>query len=325
MKTIRFKTGYLSPLMLSAALLMLVSCATDFEPEIEANPMTVLNVLASPDSTLTASVTRTWVFNQESGGSYSDNDLSLPDAEVHYSVDDGPWMPMRYNANKYRYESNYKVAEGDRIRVKAYSRKYGEAEGMTEVPKTVPIDSYSYTIRKEIAYDSWVYPADGEPYHPYKVVFRYEVTFTDPEPGENYYLVSSEGYCDDPILSETEGVLDGVFNKYHYNSFFTDSSISGQKYTLHVTFELYNYGFGFNWGSPQRNINTIRLCSISKDYYLYLLSLFKKYTGLQGNLENFGVAEPRSIYSNVYPGVGIVASSAPAEIQDDVTDVLNKL
>ena len=69
---------------------------------------------------------------------------------------------------------------------------------------------------------------------------RYKIVFTDPADGDTYYLVNgnygSDSFgsweVDDPIISENESNIDGVFNKYHYATFFSDNTIKGQTYTL---------------------------------------------------------------------------------------------
>lgn len=299
--------------------LLLPSCTTDFDPKLDDTPIPVINALAERDSLLVAMVSRSWLFNTLNDPAKA----TLPDANVQYRVDGGQWLPMTFNEETARYECDHRCMAGESVEIKADTR-FGEAEGSANVPTAVPIDKVEYTVETRIDQNSFSMGYNGEISHPLEMTLRFKVTFTDPA-GENYYLVAGSGYVDDPIIGENESAMDGVLNKYHYCSFFTDRTISLQTYTLSLfeSFYLWPTGDG-GYGRPWSTKSTIKLINLSKDYYLYILSLFKKYTGFQGILEDFGVAEPRSVFSNVSTGAGIIASDAVSLYELDVLPIFEK-
>lgn len=321
--------------------LVFFSCTTEFDPEINEQPMTVLNVLAQNDSIITAQVSRSWIFNKSDEfvktGVYDSpdyfvlpQDVAIRDAKVECSVNNGEWVQMTYNPETYNYISDMKAKEGDRIRVRAFS-SYGKAEGYTEIPRLIHIEKVEHNIRAFVDSQSMMFNPDGTITHPVAFDVHYYVTFTDPDWEDRYYMVAGDGYVDDPIIGENESPMDAVLNKYHYCSFFSNATIKAQKYTLSLfTNHYYFPGLGFSGAiglgkDPNTIMETIKLYSISKDYYLYVLSIFKKYTGLQGILENFGVADPRSVYSNITPpGIGIVAGSSLSDYSINIAPDLKK-
>lgn len=309
------------------SLLCFSSCSEEFEPEIDEPDVLVINVLAQPDSLVWASVSHSWVFNDSNNW----QSVIVGDAIAECSVNDGEWLPMTFDEEKERYIASYRPVSGDRIRVRAHSDKYGDAEGMTEIPVAVPIDSWSYTIECHVDNNSFIIDGEGTYYHPMMARVRYKIVFTDPADGDTYYLVNgnygSDSFgsweLDDPIISENESNIDGVFNKYHYATFFSDNTIKGQTYTLSLYTEHTINSYGVDYG--RYTTDSLALFTISRDYYLYLLSLSKKYNGLQGSLEEFGMADPRNVFCNVSPGKGIVASCAPSVIVNDLYDELMQI
>lgn len=301
-------------------MFMLSSCTTGFEPEIDESPVTVLNVLVANDSVISASVTRSWVFNT----SVTSAQVALPDARVEYSLNDSRWIPMKYDESRLRYFADQVAVEGDRVHIRASSR-FGEAEGWAEVPRVVPIERVEYTVESRVDNESIIVsPGDNSISHPVEVIIRYRVSFTDPADTENYYLLGLEGDrfdVDDPIISDNESSMDALINQYHYCWFFTDAGIEGKTYTLSLYSTHHVSGYYYPWNTT----DTIKLISISRDYYLYLLSLQKKYSGFNGILEDMGVADPRIIFSNVNPGTGIVASQSLSLYQHDLHHIFDKI
>ncbi|MDE7496855.1 MAG: DUF4249 domain-containing protein, partial [Muribaculaceae bacterium] len=81
--------------------------------------------------------------------------------------------------------------------------------------------------------------------------------------------------------------------------------------------------YGVDYG--RYTTDSLALFTISRDYYLYRLSLSKTYNGVQGRLEELGMAAPRNVFCNVSPGKGIVASCAPSVIVNDLYDELMQI
>lgn len=306
---------------------LISSCTTDFEPEINEDPLVVLNALVHSDSIISAQVSRSWI----TGSRENENDLSkviLPDAVTEYAVNDGEWLPMVYDPESQKYVADRVAREGDRVSMRTRSR-YGVAEGSTRVPFAVPIDKVEYSVETSIDTNSFIY-IDNNSYdyfHYLKVTIRYRLTFTD-RPGDDFYLVAGNPYLDDPIISENETAMDGVLNKYHYCSFFSDSSIKNKSYTLTLFSDYFcvpdgEGGYYLPYEITHHNMKeNIRLIAMSSDYYYYILSLFKKYSGIEGILDNFGLAEPRSVFSNVSSGAGVVAAGSVTAYSLDVRPIL---
>lgn len=307
-------------------LLLTSSCSTDFDPKIDESPLMVLNALIHNDSIISAQVSRSWIANQRDN---MDNtyDMILPDAEAEYSVNDSEWLPMVYDPESHLYVTERVACEGDRVSMRARSR-YGVAEGSTRVPFAVPIDKVEYSVESSVDTNSFFYTGnDYEYYHCLKITIRYRLTFTD-RPGDDFYLISGDPYLDDPIISENETAIDAVINKYHYCSFFSDCSIRNKSYTLSLFSDYWcmpdgEGGYYLPYTIIHHDLkDTIRLIAMSSDYYYYVLSLFKKYSGMQGILDNFGLANPLSVFSNVSSGAGIIAAGSVTSYSLDVTPII---
>ena len=142
-----------------------------------------------------------------------------------------------------------------------------------------------------------------------------DITFTDPENEKNYYLLyvyrkpsfSSNTSnmvfsCQDPVVEEylDHGTMrEGVA--------FSDKTINGQKYSLHVTLNGKDIGKPFYDDYVETHVKTIyfRLYNITEAYYLYIqtLNLFLR------NYKN-PLAEPTQVFSNIEGGYGILGGAA---------------
>lgn len=298
-------------LLAAAATAALSSCSTDFEPDLQEEHVAVLNVLLDTDSTLCARVTRSWRFSE------SRPDVIVTDARVRLFIDGQDRGVMTFDPGNKTYRADLKPEAGQKIRIVAETDQYGDAAGEAIVPRQPDVKFIDYKVSQYEDLNSTIYLPNGTMYHPIAYAFEYSFEISDPDGAANYYMLATglDGSCDDPILSENETPIDAVFNKYHDYGIFSDRSFQGASYRL---------SFKFTYGSHEvqhlgdidkipehiakRFVSQIRIYEISQSYYLYLLSLYKKYAGLHGILEDFGVAEPYAVYSNVTPGVGIVAS-----------------
>ncbi|MCM1518512.1 MAG: DUF4249 domain-containing protein [Pseudoflavonifractor sp.] len=319
----RYIRKYMAATAMSAGLAV-AGCSSDFDPDIEAEPVAVLNVMVQPDSLVTASVSHSWLFGTDPG------DVTVGNASVRLTVNGEPQGLMTFDPAAGIYRSSYRAAVGDDVEIAVRTIDYGEAAGSTVVPRKVRIDRWECTPTYTVDYDGIIAGVNGGDWsYAQNLELHYSITFTDPADEENYYLLAGKRYyefgggvCDDPILGENETPLEAVFAKDRDFMVFSDRSISGKSYTLSYT-TIYSLDFMAPGIVEEdgRMYDRIRLYSITKDYYLYLLSLYKKYGYLNNNLENLGLAEPKGVFTNVSPGVGIVASQTPDMVVNDIYDI----
>jgi hypothetical protein len=209
---------------------------------------------------------------------------------------------------------------GSTYRIEVSVPGYPDVSGEAVVPAAVPVtglDTVS-VIRSE--YD-WSYPS-------WKVTLR----FSDPPDEENYYrLVVSQVFglytgdrylpyssefpvviseyggisveSDDPILSPGED--NSIFGSGTSNIFsvFSDELISGKQYGL--DFYLDPFYMEFDTAYHDFMLYTIRLQSITKDLYLYLMT-----RSAQDEFGESPFTEPVIVHSNIDGGLGIFTASA---------------
>lgn len=297
-------------------------CNTDFLPDDEGQPMVVVNVVATPDRELTARVTRTWPHSQ-----WPKPDVTLADASVAYTVNGRPCGLMTFNDSTKSFTAPYVPTEGDEIAIEVVSEQYGTAAGYTKVPRKVKIDHWSFTPVEFTDFNGIVDDGTSLSYLR-RLDIRYSITFTDPAGEENYYMLTGRPYYEpgggistDPIISENDTPLEAVFSDRKTFIVFSDRNIDGRTYTFSYTCSYEPFIPIEEWARG-RITDRMALCSISRDYYLYLLSVYKKYGDLNSNLENLGLSEPKIIYSNVNPGIGIIGSQSADSIVNDVHDIV---
>lgn len=303
--------------------LFFVSCYKEIDlSDYRSTPKIVINCTVSPDTVVMASITRTWF--------YPDNfpNVQLPHAKVELYINDNYMgqMQLKTHPNPEHSEhtdtlffSNVIPSEGDRIKIVASTPEYGIATAEDIIPRKVEVQNVQYHIRKGEGIYQETYPDYYEIY--------YEATFTDLPDEENYYFVRVLEFFNeipytpfwqwvdgvdysDPIFKEQDDMLDGGLSFDGLNkrggTLFTDQSIKGQTYTLQFKESAINLEEG-----EERQI---AIYSLSKSYYLYLLSL-QKISGstLEGGLGNIGFAEPLRVYSNVEGGTGILGGNQHSE------------
>ena len=304
------------------------SCVDEFNPDFDNTPIAVLNALIQADSTVSVSVSRSFTTLDGSNGGESVERNIIKNAVVTLFINGQDLGKMTYDPSSLKYNSTVKAKSKDIVTIKVTTKDYGSAEGTTSVPDKIKNAGWSYTASVEIDYDTTIIYPGGESYHPEVAIINYSVTFQDTADEENYYMLYSNDLdfeCKDPIIGENDTPLDAIYTKYTELYFFSDKSISGKEYTINFSCR-YSKGLHYFPGNgTDKIINKVGLYSISRDYYLYLLSIHKKYEGLNGMLEDFGISEPKVVYTNVSPGIGIVAAETPVcYIENDVTDIVNK-
>lgn len=312
---------YLSPVL---AILLLVSCYQEINlDEYRTTPKIVINCAASTGSSVTASVTRTWFYTENTPY------VKLPDAEVELYVNGDfveqmKWQPLKGTKTKNIpdsvFVSGYIPKEGDKIRIVASHSGYQTAYAEDVVPHEVGIINLEHTERKVTINSQNYYYENGQMIEDkdYMEVI-YKITFQDIPDEDNYYMIQVSGpwngddymYVDlsyiDPILREQNTVMDGALSFDGINNrngcLFTDRDIKGKEYTLKLK-ELISIR------DNRSGKRCITLHTLSEDYYQYLLSL-QRVSGstLGGGLGNLGFAEPIRVYSNVEGGTGILGTS----------------
>lgn len=316
-------------------LALFTSCYQEINlDEYRITPKIVINCAAFTDAPITASVTRTWFYPENTPY------VKLPHAKVELYVNGNfveqmKWQPLetktetRSNVPDSVFASGYVPKGGDRIKMVASNPGYQTVYAEDVVPAKAPITNIEYSTRKvdlgpQASYYSVYSVNDNQQIMNTEYLeVMYKVTFKD-EPGQdNYYMIQvnlpaedygyggayniwAKIYFIDPILKDydmpIDGALgfDGLFNEY--GCLFTDRDIKGQEYTLKLK----------EYVSPDSNYKKrqIILYSISEAYYQYILSL-QKVAGstVDGGLGNIGFAEPIQVYSNVVDGTGILGTS----------------
>lgn len=317
-------------------LALFTSCYQEINlDEYRTAPKIVINCAAFTDVPLTASVTRTWFYTENTPY------VKLPNAKVELYVNDNfveqmKWQPLKTETETRSsvpdsvFASGYVPKGGDRIKIVASNPGYQTVYAEDVVPIKVPIVKIAYTAKKvDLGYKAsyYYYDENGQMVDMseyWEIIYR--ITFRDIPDQDNYYMIRIDkdgldegryGYGGgyyiyagidyiDPILKEENTILDGSLGFDGLNNengcLFTDRDIEGKEYTLRLK-ELTSSRF-----SPKKR--SITLYTISRSYYQYILSL-QKVGGstVEGGLGNLGFGEPIRIYSNVVDGTGILGTS----------------
>ncbi|MDE6120202.1 MAG: DUF4249 domain-containing protein [Muribaculaceae bacterium] len=304
-------------------LLAMAACACSTSVDIDLNTpqKPVLNLLASAGSPVTLSLSTTWHYDKPDEKRYP------TDYEAVLTVN-GQFVETMSGLDSddpdcgHQIKSDYIVREGDKIEVSVVTADYGTLKAATEVPEKVSIESTDFTYTVYEDHNSmW---SDGvNIYYSTTVRFNYRITFTDPAGEENYYMLSGNVYPSDPIFDENQNAIDGIIDNdnYSYFSIFSDRSIDGKTYALNCFTLHYNHPY---YGSHDGSIDRIGLYSISRDYYHYLLSVLKKDSGLQGTLDEIGLGEPQTVFTNIEGGLGIAASQSGETVEVDVSEFIEE-
>ncbi len=185
----------ISPLLLS-------SCYEDFEPHIDTQPVLCLNSLITPGNPIEVKVTHTWVFTDERG-------------EKNHNVEDAT---LQIYANGELVDSDYLPQEGDRIRIKAISSKYGDAEAEVTVPIATKISSLDFTAKPSDFWmsqtDGWGIDADIE----FGVNIAMEIA--DTEITGNFYRLGYDEFDYYLIHPDNYGELTDIYLGYTYKTHF---------------------------------------------------------------------------------------------------------
>ncbi|MGM9759818.1 MAG: DUF4249 domain-containing protein [Parabacteroides sp.] len=264
-----------------SCLLLFNSCYRSFEwenPDFKSHIVLISSICA--DSTIHVSVGKSWSFGQ------SPTD-TLAEARVSLFINGQP-----------RDLDAARPQAGDTVRLEVEADGFTPVEATTILPKAIPISQF-----KRIEENS---------------LNHFYLTFQDPANQSNYYglqiVQQSDAYDSgwmffdtrqEPLFSPlSSGLLDDLLDQSNIFRLpiypFSDETIDGQTYTLHVSARKYG-------SSSEEHTYTARLYALSNDYYYYILSQGKS---SMPDLFQYGLADYPLLHHNVQGGVGIVASYA---------------
>lgn len=294
--------------------LLLSSCYQDIDMDkYRKKPVIVLNSIASPDTVVMASVSRTVFFTD-----YRKGIPIVTDAMVRLTVNGQPRQTMRYDSKKEMYLSDYRPKAGDTIRVEAVS-DIGTAVGEDVVPEQVPIQNVQVTYRTFDDPDQLLIAPDGTTTYGKAYEATYYITFSDRSLAPDYYCIRIEqaagktaetlDYSHDEVFLAQRPAIDGATTDTHIygdeGRTFSDELFNGKTYTLKI---VEKGTLSYITGTVKRP-RRVLLYTLSKGYYNYLTGILNEDNGTVSNgLVNIGFAEPSAHYSNITGGTGIMGA-----------------
>lgn len=321
-------------ILIVSSLALFTSCYSDFEPDIESDPVVCINALAKTEEPLCIYVTRTWRWSE--GDPDRDIDIVLKDAIVSLYVNgelvETPQFSV-WEANDparpwLKEESGYKCiytpSPGDLIKITAHSPEYGDAEGEVRVPVPVDIDKTDINVMNVKANqigDKFLYTGDA----------LLELWFTDPAEIDNYYMFGYKRnydygsnmisnvyieYDSEPLFTEHVSPIESIISETSGYTIFTDRLIAGKSYPLHIRVSNIQYEVASkdNFDSNKSSI-VLTLNAISESYYKHVLSVWVSNDGISGILGGIGLGDPTWECSNVSTGAGVIAAIAPSTVE----------
>lgn len=340
-----FKTFFILPLALATT-----GCYTDFEPDLESTPVVCINSKITAGEQIKAEVTRTWRYSE---GNPLDGhlDIYLQEAEVALYVNDRfeenlvfVKEQVGHEVKKY-FKARYLPASGDRIKLTASDKTYGEAHSEIVVPPAVEIDNVDVRmLKKSTVHDEsttfytttldmilnvkFTDPGDVANYYIFDLKAQKGRIYGDPDfnydPTDMEYLTITPDYTHEPLFSEhitpVETIITDADGLY---TVFSDRQISGKQYGLTIPVTCsYSYDSESKGAPANGSAIRVQLCHISQPYYNYMLSMWASTEGISGALGNVGLGDPVWEFSNVSTRAGIVAAQAIGEIKLYAADLL---
>ncbi len=316
----------ISTLFYFLMLSILLSCETEIPFNgTETDPVLVVNCLACTDSVIQATVSASRFFLS------NDNEFpAITNATVALYVN-GVFTENLTHTGLGAYRSNFIPAEGDVIRLNVSATGYEPV--WTENAFTFAVAGFQIdsTITKTDTIPLLIgdyYGGSGDYGFPtgdtigttYSYIHEYKIRFSNPAGEPNYYRLVvhqqtfAKGYplvnsyfndFDDLVFGTKNTNISGIFTEAKIDRYnvFSDELIDGKTHTITFSYaQPFNTFIDTSYKSftvgDKRSL-TIDLQSISKSYYLYLLSL-----KALGNSDGF-MSEPVQIYTNINGGLGI--------------------
>lgn len=282
----------------SALLLIFIalqSCQTVIDiDQKDFKKRLVMTSTLNADSTISVFVTR-------SVGALA---TGLPDSITNAIVDlyeDGNLLFNIPYASFGNYTYNYHPVIGRSYKVTVSAQGFDESiEATTSIPAPPQIDTFSYALVPSTNNQQWG-----------STSLEGSVTINDPS-GENYYMIQAVDNYIDTFSNEeypsvlyltTDDPLIGNSQQYSASLLFTDFSFNSSTYTIRFNAESYSGDIGSNH-------LTYKVYSLSKESYLYLISLQNYY-----NNKDNPFSEPVQVYSNVSSQMGILGAVSKWEVQ----------
>lgn len=332
--------------------IMLTGCFTDFEPDLESKPVVCINANAIVGEELIIRVTHTWRWSAQDRFDNMDikdadvilyvNDMKLDkpeysewDVEFPYYY---PWKPTDSG-----FKTGYIPKSGDKIRIVAHSKDYGDAEGEVTVPDPVSID-YVKIKSKIDPPEEYFDPYYNGNITKYKGNSSLEIFFTDPADVTNYYMVkcglagaydstiwedfrastyAQINYSSEPLFTEHVSSLESAVSDSYGYTIFSDRMISGKTYPVHIRVENISYPvLGKDDFESNQSYISFTLNSLSDSYYRHVISVWESNDGINGVLGDVGLADPVWECSNVSTGAGVISAVAPSTIQIPMSSIV---
>ena len=315
--------------------LALTGCYTDFNHDIDCEPVLCLNAVITAGEGVETEVSRTWL--------YTDSRLDRDD-----SVDDAV---VTIYANGKEAASDYIPREGDRVRIKAVSAKYGEAEAEVTVPVSARIGTPEVSVTQVSTdrFDDAGYIISNATFNvtisiPIEDIrdtdnyFHYEwATFNkakDPSMpwvdnwGALDFSPGNMQYDSEPLFSEHIDAFESVMGADAWGfTFFTDRQFANKSYTLKVR---YHSARAYICATPEdlKELEdcgyTVSVSTISESMYNFANYCWQTDSGFTGDLGDTGLGDPVYAYSNVSTGAGIVYARSITSYDVSLRDYIIK-
>jgi hypothetical protein len=304
-----------------------------------------INALATPDTVLTAFLSRASLFTDvspihesqirrtmkygvaidSSFYRYFQQEL-LTDADLQFSVNNGNYQSMTYVDSLFHYVSSYTPKAGDKILFRAQRESYPDISAETTIPHIVAPEVVSherYYDENKSRYNEnklGNYEIDWEAQD---TIMRITLRLTDPAHERNYYRLKVRSIGEKPFqLSKLDSTLNYVFSDIYTSGdvIFMDNTLTkdhdgwpagfSNVFDDHI-FDGQSYTFSvetrMRTGRNQRVV--IELQSLTPDLYYYLKSVM-----LYRITDQDAYTEAIRLHSNVTDGWGIVGGLSSKKI-----------
>ena len=307
--------------------MLMQSCYSEIDlGDIMGEPSPVINAVASPDTVVLASVSRTYSYDEQVGDLFiKDADVSLyvngkfyekmQGKEIETEINIGGGGASEALSKKWVYVSDYTPSPGDEIKIEAATR-IGTADVAATVPQPADIDGVTTDITRYD--DNYFINAPG-----YDVTYHVKI---NDKPGEsNYYMLGVQGeessgwrffriYLTDPVFEMQNQDITDIGGDTPYTMWvtvFDDTLFDGTSYDL--TFEEKAYdGYNTNFDPDENKVarRKVILYTITEDYYKYMRSILKDMKREDSDLGDLGLYEPVFIYNAVNGGAGAMCAQS---------------
>ncbi|MDR0896067.1 MAG: DUF4249 domain-containing protein [Prevotellaceae bacterium] len=303
-----------------------------------------INALATPDTVLTAFLSRASLFTDlspiheseyrrtmkygvaidSSFYRYFQREL-LADADLQFSVNDGSYQSMTYVDSLFHYVSSYTPKVGDKILFRAQRESYPELSAETTIPRIVTPE----VVGHERYYDENKSRYNEDQRNDYAIdwiaqdtIMRLTLRLTDPAHERNYYRLKVRSIGENPSGFLRDSTSTHVFNDIYTSDdvIFIDNTQPeihdgwpanfSNVFDDHL-FDGQSYTFSVETrmraGRNQRVV--IELQSLTPDLYYYLKSVM-----IYRATDQDAYTEAIRLHSNVVDGWGIVGGLSSEKI-----------